>query len=177
MIEFLWDQRGLLQLALTASLLAVSLRRGAAPERWCAAILLGAIGLARAEQLLASGFVTLWGLTGFETRAVAYLMIDMLTFVGLAAVAIGANRTYPLWMAGLQLTALLTHVASRATDIVEPLAFAALNLSTFYLMLFLLAGGLAAHIRRERRWGTYPSWRDGWSRSQARTPRRSPKGS
>lgn len=174
MIEFIWSQRGLLQTALVLALLVISVLRGGPPERWCAGLLMTAIVLARFEQIIVSGFETVWGLSGFETRDLAYLVIDLLTFVGLAAVGITANRIYPLWMAGLQLTALLTHIASRTTDIVAPLAYAVLNLSTFYLAMLVLAAGLAAHIRRERRWGTYPSWRGASLRSPALTPGRWP---
>ena len=121
------------------------------------------------EGLINSGFETIWDLSGFADFDVAYLAIDLLTFVGLAAVGINANRMYPLWMAGLQLTAVLTHVAGTATGAVAPLAYAIVNLSTFYLAMAVLAAGMVAHIRRERRWGTYPSWRHASSRSPART--------
>lgn len=172
MLELLWVQRGLIQALLVILLFAGSAARGAAPERWCASVLLLAVVLIRLEGLLTSNFRTTWGLSGFVTRDIAYLAIDLLTFLGLAIVGIRANRTYPLWMAGFLLTALLTHIASRTTDIVSPLAFAILNLSTFWLAIATLAAGLAAHIRRERRWGTYPSWRGASPHSPAQTPTR-----
>lgn len=172
MLELLWVQRGLIQASLVILLFAGSAARGGAPERWCAGVLLVAIALIRLEGLLASNFRTPWGLSGFVTRDIAYLAIDLLTFLGLAMVGIRANRTYPLWMAGFLLTALLTHIASRTTDIVSPLAYAILNLSTFWLAIVTLATGLAAHIRREQKWGTYPSWRGASLRSPAPMPTR-----
>lgn len=159
MLEILWVQRGLVQALLVILLFTGSALRGASPERWSSSILLLAIALIRLEGLVASDFQTTWGLAGFVTRDIAYLAIDLITFLGLATIGIRANRTYPLWMAGFLLTALLTHIASRTTDIVSPLAYAILNLSTFWLAIATLGVGLVAHIRRERRWGTYPSWR------------------
>lgn len=170
MIELLWTNRGSIQILAVAGLTIWAFVRGASPERWCAAILLAAILLARAQQLVASGFDTVWGLSGFATADLAYFVIDLATFAALTAVALQANRIYPLWMAGVQLTAMITHIAERTTTVVSPLAYAILNLSTFYLAIGFLAVGLAAHIRRARTWGPYPSWRRGLVPSPEPTP-------
>lgn len=167
MIELLWTNRGSIQVVVVVGLLVLAFLRGASVERWCASILLAAIVLARIQQLVASGFETVWGISGFASDDIAYFGIDFVTFAALAAVALPANRIYPIWMAGVQLTALITHIAERTTTMVSPLAYAILNLSTFYLAIAFLAGGLAAHIRREKAWGPYPSWRRGLAPSPA----------
>ncbi|MBL8656678.1 MAG: hypothetical protein JNJ92_04870 [Altererythrobacter sp.] len=170
MIELLWTNRGSVQTLAVTGLFALALVRGASPERWCAGILLTAILLARAQQLVASGFDSVWGLSGFATAGLAYFVIDLATFAALTAVALKANRIYPLWMAGVQLTALITHIAERTTAAVSPLAYAILNLSTFYLAIAFLAVGLMAHVRRSRSWGPYPNWRSGLAHSPEPTP-------
>lgn len=169
MIEQLWASRGLLQTVVVVGLVVMAFLRGAAPERWCASILLAAIVLARMQQVVASEFRTIWGLSGFVTDDLAYLVIDLTTFITLATVAMQANRKYPLWMAGVQLTALLTHIADRTTQIVPPLAYAIINLSTFYLAIIFLAAGIVAHVRRTKDWGTYPGWRSDLPPSQVPT--------
>lgn len=172
MIELLWSYRGYFQAAIVALLFLLALARGGAPEKWCACILLAAIIAARLHEIVTVGVAGTWSVGGFATDELAYLLIDFLTFAALGAVALQANRMYPLWMAGVQLTALLTHIAERTTDVIAPLAYAILNLSTFYLAILLLAGGLAAHMRRSRSGGTYPSWRSDLPRSQAMLPLR-----
>lgn len=165
-----------MQAAIVALLFLLALVRGGAPEKWCASILFAAIILARVHEVLTAGIAGTWNVGGFATDELAYLLIDLLTFAALGAVALQANRIYPLWMAGVQLTALLTHIAERTTDVIAPLAYAILNLSTFYLAILLLAGGLAAHMRRSRRWGKYPSWRRDLRRSSVMMPSLSPIG-
>ena len=172
MIGLLWTYRGFLQTAVVIAIFLLALRRGGAPEKWCSAILLGAIILARANEI-ASDSLSTWSVAGFATDDAAYFMIDSMTFLALATVGLGANRIYPLWMAGVQLTALLTHIAERTTSIVAPLAYAILNLSTFYLAIAFLAAGVVAHIKRTKSWGTYPSWRRDLDHSRAQMPWRS----
>lgn len=174
MLELVWTYRGYGQATAVALLLLLALLRGAAPERWSAAILLATVVLMRASEVVSGGVEATWSVAGFATEDLAYLAIDVFTFAALLAVALQANRIYPLWMAGVQLTALTTHVAERTTEVVSPLAYAILNLSTFYLEIGFLAIGLTAHILRSRTWGRYPSWRRDLHRSRAPTPRSSP---
>ena len=166
MIELLWTYRGFLQTAVVVAIFLLALRRGGAPEVWCSAILLGAIILARANEIASEGLST-WTVAGFASDDAAYVLLDLMIFLALTTVGLRANRIYPLWMAGVQLTALLTHVAERTTSIVSPLAYAILNLSTFYLAIAFLAAGVIAHMRRAKSWGQYPSWRRDLRRSQA----------
>ena len=157
----MWNFRGYLQAVIVFSIFLLTLVRGGAPEKWCASTLLAAIILARLQEVLTAGVAGTWSVGGFATDELAYLLIDLLTFAALGAIALQANRMYPLWMAGVQLTAVLTHVAERTTDVISPLAYAILNLSTFYLAILFLGGGLVAHMRRARAWGMYPDWRRG----------------
>lgn len=170
MLELVWNYRGFLQAAAVTGLLVIAFFRGAAPERWSAAILFAAIVALRLSELATGGIEGSWSVAGFATDDLAYFAIDFLTFAALLTIALRANRIYPLWMAGVQLTALMTHIAERTTDIVSPLAYAILNLSTFYLAIVFLAAGLAAHIRRSKTWGRYPSWLRDLRLSRVPTP-------
>ncbi|WP_165961171.1 hypothetical protein [Qipengyuania sediminis] len=176
MIETTWSYRGYLQAAIVLVLFTLALRRGGAPEKWGAGTLLTAILFARLHELAVAGPSGTWTVSGFATDGLAYLAIDVVTFLALAVIGLKANRIYPLWMAGVQLTALLTHIAERVTTIVSPLAYAILNLSTFYLATGFLAAGLVAHIRRAKAWGQYPDWRRDLYPSQEPTLWRSRRG-
>ena len=83
--------------------------------------------------------------------------------VGAILVALHANRTYPLWFAGLQLISMQSHFARALTSDIAPIAYATMQIAPFYLMLVALGIGTWRHDRRLRRYGPYRDWRTpGW---------------
>lgn len=148
-----------LDMALLALLLAAALRWGASPERLCASVPVGMEAMDAVYHALAGrGAVYL-------SVDVGHLVIDSLAAAALLAVALNANRYYPLWMVAFQLISVLAHFAREASTAVAGLAYAYLAYGPFYLELAVALVGIALHARRVRRAGTYRSWRASLSRS------------
>lgn len=141
---------------LIAVLLAGAIwHRGGDPERWLIATFLGAmvvpiwllwwLGFGSAID----GAVKLFG-----------LLIDVVAAVLFVAIALRANRNYPLWIAAFQLVALGGHMVSLVPVGVSPLAHVILTVGPSYCQLLVLLGGFVRHVRRERRFGPYRAWRN-----------------
>ena len=80
---------------------------------------------------------------------VGVLVIDVLTLIGFVAVALGSSRFWPLWIAGLQLTTLLAHIAKEIQISLVPQAYAAAAVFWSYPILIILAVGTwREHHRR-----------------------------
>jgi len=86
-------------------------------------------------------------------------LMDMVAGAIWIAVALYANRNYTLWIAGLQLLAMIAHLSRALTDLIAPIAYAILIIVPGWLQLVLLAFGLIFHVRRKRRFGRYRDWR------------------
>lgn len=129
-------------------------RWGASPERWL-------IGLFIATMVAPSYVARLFGLgnLAFGPNAWLYVAIDMVATIAFVAIAINANRNYPLWIAAFQLVALGAHAARGLVDTVSPFAYALLAGGPSYCQLLLIFGGLLRHVQRERRFGPYREWR------------------
>jgi len=131
-------------------------RWGGAPERWLIAIFLATMVLP---------MYVLWGLDpppewqGVAARV--YTMLDLLAAVLFVAVALNANRNYPLWIAGLQIVAVGAHLVKGLVDGVSPIAYVVLAVGPSYCQLALLVAGLLRHRARLRRFGPYRDWRPG----------------
>lgn len=89
-----------------------------------------------------------------------HALLDGILLVCVGGVAMRANRLYPLIMAGAALVAVLAHLL-RWFDLFEG-RFSYLVLITVpaYVVVAAFWTGLALHVRRERRFGPYPDWRD-----------------
>src|SRR5688572_3643597 len=108
----LWQYRGTIQALMMVALFLWAFRKGAAPEKLTSSILLAmtiAVWLYRWLAVVRPEANVIRGFSGVEP---GYLAIDLAGFACLAAVALVANRMYPLWMAGIQLTAVATHFAT-----------------------------------------------------------------
>jgi hypothetical protein len=89
----------------------------------------------------------------------AFLLVDLVAAIIFTAIALKANRNYPLWIAGFQLVALGTHLAKLVGDEISSLALTILITGPSYCQLLLLIAGFVRHVRRERRYGHYRAWR------------------
>jgi hypothetical protein len=140
---------------LTSFLLAAAIWRwGAGPERWL-------IGSFLATMVLPVYVVWWLGLGALETgsHAPIFMLIDMLAAVLFTAIALNANRNYPLWIAGFQLVAVGAHLVPALVEGVSPLAVAVLVIGPSYFQLLLLIAGFVRHAQRQRHFGRYREWR------------------
>jgi hypothetical protein len=153
MLEQLWMLRGNTQLIACGLLFALSLYRGAAPERWLSGALL-------AMPLLDLVYHAIWGPPGpYDAIDIGHVVLDAALFAVVVAVALRANRVYPLWLGGVQIIALVAHFTRAALIKSAPLAYAIMNRVPFYIQITAIALGLACHWMRRRRLGrSYPSW-------------------
>ncbi len=125
-----------------------------APERWLIGTFLA--------TMVAPIYVVRWiGLAYWHTQtaATAILMIDVLAAALFIAIALRANRNYPLWIAGFQLVAVGAHLVRGVSDDISPLAIAMLTIGPSYCQLLVMLGGFLRHVLRERRFGSYRAWR------------------
>ncbi|GAA0756125.1 hypothetical protein FHS52_000174 [Erythromicrobium ramosum] len=140
---------------LTSFLLAAAIWRwGGAPERWL-------IGVFIATMVLPM-YVGFWlNLGALETGPYApvIFLIDVIAAAMFVAIALNANRNYPLLIAGFQLVSVVAHLVQSMVDVASTLAFAILIISPSYGELLVLLGGLVRHWLRERRFGPYRDWR------------------
>lgn len=147
--------RALLQQC-AAILLGVAIWRwGAGPERWL-------IGVFLTTMILP--IYVIWslqlGAAEIGPYAGVLFLIDVIAAAAYTAIALNANRNYPLWIAGFQLVSVVAHVVRSVIDTVSPFAYAVLIIGPSYGALVVLAVGFLRHIQRERRFGEYREWRN-----------------
>lgn len=103
-----------------------------------------------------------------DTLDPGLLLIDILAATTLIVIAITANRTYTLWLAGLQIIVLMAHFARAITDVISPIAYVVMFAGPSYFQIIVLSIGIWMHYLREKRYGPYRSWRDWGSDSTAK---------
>jgi hypothetical protein len=131
---------------------ALSFAAGALPERVGALILVAWLALERFYHL----FV---GPSFFAGDLEVYIALDLLVFLAFGALALTANRIWPLIAAALQIIALLGHLAVRLGIPGEAKAYWAMTQLPPLLMAIAALVGTILHVRRARRVGRYRSWR------------------
>lgn len=145
-------------------------RWGGGPERALAAVLIWL----KAADWVYHGI--LQGSLHLDDIDRAHALIDIAACVGAFAVALYANRIYPLWFAAVQLLAVFAHLARVMAVEILPVVYAIMFIAPSYLQIFILAAGLWLHRRRVRRYGPYRSWRPSSSLSRASMPNGWPSG-
>jgi len=149
---------------------AAALRWGGPPERICVATLFTVtFGDPVYHLLVERGPV-------YGSVDIGHLVMDVGVAAIFIAVALRANRVYPLWLAAFQLVSVLAHFARELTDSFPKLAYGLMSYGPFYLIILIMAGGLCFHARRIRHLGRYPSWRGFSSRSPETGQRVQPTG-
>lgn len=154
----LWEHRDKLQALVVLALAIVAFWRAAGPERLTAAVLLGMVIAVWAYQLSKPPEVAR-DVLGYGSIHPFFLIVDVVAFGSLTAIALKANRFYPILLAGFQLVSMMTHLASGLLWAEYPFAYALFNILPFYCMITGFAVGLFAHLRRTHRLGPYQSWR------------------
>lgn len=135
-------------LQLGASWYAVS--RGGRPERLVASALLVA---AVASLLVYSPYPRT-----FMRLEVGVLAVDLALLGALIAIALHANRYWPLAMASLHLASIIAHLGKWVDLSMSEWAYALLLRAWAYPMLLTLVIGTLRHRRRVSRYGVDSSW-------------------
>lgn len=87
----------------------------------------------------------------FEGVETHLMLVDVAVFLGFTWVALRSERFWPLWIAGLQLTAILGHVLKAVDVQLFARAYAAALLFWAYPMLLILAIGTWRGVRRREK--------------------------
>lgn len=141
-------------------------RFGAGPERYCAAVLI----LAKIADVLLHLIVGRGA--SFRHIETGHLVYDLITLAAFIAIALRANRTYPLWLSSFQLFAVMGHFAS-GMKASAPLAYAVMAILPSYALIVVTLLGIWAQARRTRRYGPTRAWRTSSTIEQDMHPDRS----
>lgn len=130
--------------------IAFAFWKGGAPERLCA---LGFVVMATVQYLgtLIVGRV-------YGSVDIMSLTVDCLGLLGFTAVALVANRMWPLCIAAMQLIACVSHFEREISTRIEPLAYAIMRSGPTFIALVILAMGTTFHVYRVKRRGADSSW-------------------
>jgi hypothetical protein len=151
--RFLWSLKDEVEFSAYALLFLHSLVRGAGPERILASLLLGMFVIDPIYHRVVGGSM-------FWYHAdLGHVVIDTVVMAVTFAVALGANRVYPLWIAGAQIVAISGHLYRLTLEEINKFAYDAMTVTPSYIQLVALMVGIAFHTSRRRRLGSYPSWR------------------
>lgn len=131
---------------------AYAWRRGGAPERIVAAMLLTA---AVATVVVRSDFAT-----RFSWVHPQIVVVDVILFCGLLAVALRADRIWPMPLTALQGVTLMGHVGKILNPDLWSLGYAVMIALPVLPGITILAIGTWRHQRRVRRTGNDRSWND-----------------
>ncbi|SFP74190.1 hypothetical protein [Sphingomonas rubra] len=146
--------------------------RGGAPERIVAATLM-------------AGTVATWivaiGVGGSRTGhfyhvEIGVLLVDAAMLAVLLAVALAADRFWPLWLTAIHSFGVVGHVAKAIDPAILSNVYQAAHSLTAYPGLILLILATRRHRRRLARTGCDPSWSISWPWSTAATRARLPTG-
>ena len=145
------SQAYLIVLGVTLLVVALAVTRGGQPERWCAAII-------AAEMTIDLLILLAVGPRSFGEFDISRILLDGIAAALLIAVALRANRIYPLAIAAAQLVALIGSVVALLAVDGMAQAFWAMTQMPLFLQLALLAGGTLAHRLRLAKIGQYNCW-------------------
>ncbi|MDQ3144200.1 MAG: hypothetical protein M3Q57_04895 [Pseudomonadota bacterium] len=115
--------------------------RGRADERVAVAICIAAT--------IATNLVVLPLHARYSGVETGILLIDVLTLAGFTLLALRSDRFWPLWVAGFQLTTVLSHLIKAIDFDLMPQAYAAAARFWVYpIFLIIVVGTWRAHRRR-----------------------------
>lgn len=86
--------------------------------------------------------------TRYKSVELGVFAVDFATFTGFTLVALASSRFWPLWLAGLQLTSGVSHLARALDGQLFPRAYAAATAFWSYPILLILLIGTWRHVRR-----------------------------
>ena len=95
----------------------------------------------------------------YRSSELGVFAVDAITYIGFAALALRANRYWPIWLAGLQGTAVVMHAAIAFSPSFAPPAYMLVVVLFSYPIVSLLAVGTWRHRSRLILNGIDPPWR------------------
>jgi len=134
-----------------------ALLQGGPPERLGASVL--ALGSAVTVAALSSPALV------YVSVESGVFVVDIACALAFVALALWANRYWPLWIAGLQLLGVSAHAVKLAYPDVIARAYAFVTVFWSYPMLLILAIGTYRHQQRLKKFGVDRSWSSSWRRS------------
>lgn len=129
---------------------AYALRRGGPPER------IGATILAVGSFLTAAAVSR--STTSYRSVETGILIVDLLCLVAFLALALRADRFWPLWVAALQIIGTAVHAVKFVDPDIIRRAYAFILAIWAYPMILLLVAGTRRHQQRLSRFGIDKSW-------------------
>lgn len=128
--------------------------RGGAPERIAAGILVAGTIATWCVGIAARGY------SGgqFHQQEFGILAVDTVMLLALVALALAADRYWPLWLSALQAFGVVAHVAKALAPDILAWVYLTAHAFSAYPGLILLALGTGRHRRRLIRTGFDPSW-------------------
>lgn len=152
MFQVIWFAKSHAQWLVLLAFVILAFWRGAAPERQVASAFVAMFAFDRIYHLV-------WTSGIFVHRADAgHIVIDVMVFVIFGAIALRANRFYPLWLAAFQLIIMVSHIVRAASPAILRGAYEILAFAPSYLQVLVFGAGVILHIRRVARHGPYPSF-------------------
>ncbi|NMW32228.1 hypothetical protein HKD42_09170 [Altererythrobacter sp. RZ02] len=130
-----------------------SFRIGAGPEKAAASTM---VALFAAFQLYNWTFHPTYASPSLDYGP---MLMDLMAAISLIVIAAQANRMYTLWLAGLQIIAVLAHLARGLSETISPIAYVVMFSGPSYFQIIILGFGIWLHHRRVKRHGNYRSWR------------------
>ena len=153
MLEELLQNRAYSQYAVMLIVFLAALRWGGAPEKLCATCLVSLpLGELLYHGVLGPEYITTS--TDFD-----HFAMDVVIAGGFLAVALKANRRYPLWLAAFQLVSVFGHFVRIPMRDLDGAAYLILVTAPSYCLIATLAIGIFRHHRRKAIFGEYRSWR------------------
>ncbi|MBB4858990.1 hypothetical protein HNO88_002316 [Novosphingobium chloroacetimidivorans] len=141
-----------LLLLAAAATCALATRYGSAPERVLTTAFLG-------NLLLEEGCAVLIGREFSTEHFSVYFALELSLLILFCAVALRANRVYPLWLGGGQIIAIAAHVLLQVLGREARAACEWIDACASLVQLVALTVGLSAHRSRQLRLGRrYPDW-------------------
>ncbi len=168
MLQLIQD-RAFLQYLAIITILLVAWRWGDKPEMLSAAILFAMVPAEIGYHLLFGvGYIV----SDFD---IGHLLLDTTAASGFLAIALYANRMYPIWLTSFQMISVLTHLARDFSEGVTRLAYQLMVIAPSYFMMLILLGGIIRHQWRLKHHGPYRPWRTSSPQSPAPMPPFTPK--
>lgn len=130
-------------LTLLAAASIYAFRRGGTPEKQVAAVLVGL-------QMLDNAFHLLGGRSHYREVDPFHVFNDAWPLAALLAVALTANRFWPLWVAALQMIATFAHYARFMDVAAPPMAYSIMTRAPIWIQVLILLLGTWNHDRRNR---------------------------
>ena len=129
-----------------------ALYRGGGPERWVACIIVGMVALDPAVHIVTP--------LEYAKMDPGHLVIDLVAWIAFLAIALRANRLWPLCVVSLQTIALVAHIAKLLDVTIHPKAYMIMQIASSYPLLVVLLLGTFYHRKRLENTGTDMSWRN-----------------